>query len=100
MIDELGEIRKEALAHAVSRWYPSSAAQVPAWVKSCGIWVGQSGTGAGFLRVLQFPLPIRIPPIAPQSSSSIIWGWYSKPNSDRRTKWTQYHPIKKKKKKQ
>jgi hypothetical protein len=29
---------------------------------------------AGFLRVLWFPLAIRIPPIAPQSSSlSIMW---------------------------
>jgi hypothetical protein len=28
--------------------------------------VGQSGTGTGFLRVLQFPLPI-IPPISPSS---------------------------------
>jgi hypothetical protein len=29
----------------------------------CG---GQSGAGAGFLRVLRFPLPIFIPPIAPE----------------------------------
>jgi hypothetical protein len=35
----------------------------------CG---GQSGSGVGFLRVFRFPLPIFIPPIAPQSSSSII----------------------------
>jgi hypothetical protein len=27
---------------------------------------GQSGAGAGFLRVLRFPLPIFIPPIAPK----------------------------------
>jgi hypothetical protein len=32
-----------------------------------------------FLRVLRFPLPIFIPPIAPQSSSSIIWGFYNRP---------------------
>jgi hypothetical protein len=32
-----------------------------------GICGGQSGAGAGFLRVLRFPLPIFIPPIAPQS---------------------------------
>jgi hypothetical protein len=38
-------------------------------VRSCGICRGQSGTGAGFLRVLPFPLPL-IPPTAPQSSSS------------------------------
>jgi hypothetical protein len=29
--------------------------------------------------VLQFPLPIFIPPIAPQSPSSIICGWYNRP---------------------
>jgi hypothetical protein len=26
-----------------------------------------------------FPLPIFIPPIAPQSPSPIIWGWYNRP---------------------
>jgi hypothetical protein len=50
----------------------------------------QRGTGAGFLRVLRFPLQILIPPTAPQSS--VIRGWYNKPNSGRRTKWTQSHP--------
>jgi hypothetical protein len=45
-------------------------------VRFCG---GQSGAGAGFLRVLRFPLPIFIPPIAPQSPSSIIWGLYNRP---------------------
>jgi hypothetical protein len=37
-------------------------------------------------------LPISIPPIAPQSSSSIICGWYNRPNSGRIAKWTQSHP--------
>jgi hypothetical protein len=32
----------------------------------CGICGGQSGAGAGFLRVLRFTLPILIPPISPQ----------------------------------
>jgi hypothetical protein len=59
---------------------------------SCGICGRLSGTGAGFLRVLRFPLPIRIPPISPQSSS-IIWGWYNTLNSGRSTKWTQSHPM-------
>jgi hypothetical protein len=31
-----------------------------------------------------------------QSPSSIIWGWYNRPISDRRTKWTQSHPHPKK----
>jgi hypothetical protein len=30
---------------------------------------------------------------APQSSSCIIQGWYNWPNSGRRTKWTQSHPL-------
>jgi hypothetical protein len=46
-----------AVAQAVSRWVPTAVARV------C---VGQSGTGAGFLRVLRFTLPI-IPPISPSS---------------------------------
>jgi hypothetical protein len=49
-------------------------------VRSCGICVGQSGTGAGFLRVLRFPLPI-IAQTGPQPSSSILHhpGWYNRP---------------------
>jgi hypothetical protein len=53
--------------------------QLVAQVRSRGICGGQSGAGAGFLRVLRFPLPIFIPPIAPQSPSSIIRGWYNRP---------------------
>jgi hypothetical protein len=59
-----------ALAHAVSHWLYIAAARVRARVRLCGICGGQSGTGAGFLRVLQFPLPIFIPQIAPQSPAT------------------------------
>jgi hypothetical protein len=45
--------------------------------------------------VLRFPLPILIPRTAPHSSS-IIRGWYSRPNSSRLTKWTHCHPTSKK----
>jgi hypothetical protein len=48
---------------------PTAEARVRARVRSCGICGGQCGTGAGFLRVLRFPLSV-IPPIAPNSSSS------------------------------
>jgi hypothetical protein len=50
-------------------------------------FVVDSGAGAGFLRVLRFPLPILIPPTAPHSS--IIRGWYNRPTSGRNAKWTQ-----------
>jgi hypothetical protein len=54
-----------AIAQAVSRWLPSAAARVRSQVMSCGICGGKRGTGAVFLRVLRFPLPILIPPTAP-----------------------------------
>jgi hypothetical protein len=68
-----------AIAQAVSRWLPTAAARVRARIWLYGICGGQSGAGAVFLRVLRFALPILIPPIAPQSPSSVIWGWYNKP---------------------
>jgi hypothetical protein len=93
-----GSLMELSLEMAVSRWLPTAAAQVRARVRSCGICGGQSGTGAGFLRVLWFPLSIFIPPIAPQSPSSITRGWYNRPTSGQRTKWTQSHPTKNNKK--
>jgi hypothetical protein len=56
-----------AIAQAVSRLLPTAAARVRAQVWSSGICGGQSGAGAGFLRVLRFPLPIFIPPNCPSS---------------------------------
>jgi hypothetical protein len=67
------------VAQAVSHWLRTAAARVRARVRSCGICGGPSGTGAGFLRVLRFPLPL-IPWIAPNSSLSFtIRVWYSRP---------------------
>jgi hypothetical protein len=56
--------RGRAIAHSVSRWLATAAARVRAQVRSSGIYDVQCGTGAGFLRVLWFPLPILIPPTA------------------------------------
>jgi hypothetical protein len=67
------------LAEAVRRWLPTAAARVQTRVLSCGICDGQSGAGAGFLRVLRFALPIFIPPISLQSPSPIIRGWCNRP---------------------
>jgi hypothetical protein len=53
-----------AVAKAVSRWLPTAEARVRVRA-ACGVCGGQSGTGAGFLRVLRFPLPIIILPISP-----------------------------------
>jgi hypothetical protein len=55
------------VAQAVRRWLPTAAARVRVR-PACGVCGGQSGTGAGFLRVLQLPLPI-IPPISLSSQS-------------------------------
>jgi hypothetical protein len=56
-----------AIAQAVSRWLPTAAARVRGRVWSSGICGGHSGAGAGFLRVLRFPLPIFISPNSPSS---------------------------------
>jgi hypothetical protein len=79
------------IAQVFSRLLPTVAARVRAQVRSCGIRGGQSDIVAGFLQVLQYPLPILIPPTAPHSSS-IIRGWYNRSVSGRHNKWTQSHP--------
>jgi hypothetical protein len=57
--------------------------------KSRGICGGHSGAGAGFLRVLQFPLPIFITRNSPSSQSP-----GAGTRSGRRAEWTQFrlHP--------
>jgi hypothetical protein len=68
-----------AVAQAVSRRLHIAAIRVWARVRSCGICGRVSDSGAGFLRVLRFLLPM-IPSTDPhQSSSIIIRGWYNRP---------------------
>jgi hypothetical protein len=62
------QVKGRAIAQAVRYWLPTAAARVRVRA-ACGVCSGQSGTGAGFLRVLRFPLPIIIPPISPSSKS-------------------------------
>jgi hypothetical protein len=65
ILTELPLFISRAVAQAVSRWLPTAAARVR-FRAGCGVCGGQCGTGAGFLRVLRFPLPI-IPQISPSS---------------------------------
>jgi hypothetical protein len=65
LISFSGWVNGRAVAQAVSRWLPTAAVRVR-FRAACGVCGGQSGTGAGFLRVLRFPLPI-IPPVSPSS---------------------------------
>jgi hypothetical protein len=88
----LSAVLSRAIAQAVIHRLLTAEPRVRAKVTSCGICAWQISTGAGFLPVLRFPLPILIPPTAPHSSS-ILWGWYNRPKSGRRTKWTQSHPA-------
>jgi hypothetical protein len=51
-----------AIAQALSNRFSTAAARVRAQFWSCGICGIQSGTGAGFLRMLRFTMSIHIPP--------------------------------------
>jgi hypothetical protein len=53
-----------AVPKAVSRRLPTPTARVRVQVMSCGIYGGQSDTGAGFLRLFWFSQPILISPQA------------------------------------
>jgi hypothetical protein len=46
-----------AIAQAVSRWLPTAVVRGSRPGRHVGFCGGQSGSGAGFLRVLRFPLP-------------------------------------------
>jgi hypothetical protein len=78
-----------AIAEAFSRWPPTAAARVQSRVWSSGICGGQSGVGAGFLRVLRFPPAIHSTEF---SIHTITRGRYIRPVSGRRAEWTQFGP--------
>jgi hypothetical protein len=55
--------------HSSGGYLQASHRGDPGWNPGQAMWNcgRQSGTGTGFLRVLRFPLPILIPPTAPDS---------------------------------
>jgi hypothetical protein len=65
------------MAQAVNHRLPVAAAQVLSQVKSCEVSGGRSGTGAGFLRVLLFLVPVLIPPTAAHSLIALSSTLYS-----------------------
>jgi hypothetical protein len=71
----------QVIALAVSRRLPTAADRVRSQVRLCRICCGKSGTGAAFLLVFPFPLPILIPQTVPHPTSTITRGWYSRPNT-------------------
>jgi hypothetical protein len=68
-----------AVAQAVSRRLPTAASPVRAWVKSCGICSGQSGTGQVSSEYFGFLCHSFIPLTAPQPSPSVTQGWRNRP---------------------
>jgi hypothetical protein len=68
-VERVMSLTGRAVAQAVSSWLPTAAARVHARVWLSGICGEQSGAGAGagFLRVLRFPIPILIPQNYPSS---------------------------------
>jgi hypothetical protein len=79
------------IAQTVIFRHPTATVRARTQVRYSRICGGQIGTGTDFLRVLLFPLPISFAPIAPLSS--VIRGWYNRPNSDRRAEAIQSHPL-------
>jgi hypothetical protein len=66
-------LRKVAcIAQAVSRRLPTASARVRSQVRLFGICGGQSGTGAGYIQVLRFSVPILIPSTALHSLITIL----------------------------
>jgi hypothetical protein len=67
--------------------FPPLRSRVRDWVCHVGFCGGQSGAGVDFLRVLRFPLPNFIPPIAPEIILIYHRGLYNRP------KWPQYQGL-------
>jgi hypothetical protein len=64
------DLAGHATVQVANRRLLTAAVWVRSQVRSRGFCGGQNGTGAGFLQVIRFPLPILIPPNAPYSRLS------------------------------
>jgi anti-sigma factor RsiW len=80
----LGHIMGHATAQAVSLRLPTAEARVRIQVSHVAFVVDKVALGQVF---------------SSHSSTYILRGWYNRPISGRRTKWTQSQPIQKKKRK-
>jgi hypothetical protein len=72
-----------AIAQAVSRWLPTAAVRGSTPGRHVGFCGGQSGVGAGFLRVLRFLLPNSFHQLLKKIitiNQSIIGDMYTRPN--------------------
>jgi hypothetical protein len=73
MVPQVGCWTGCAIAQAVAGFPPQQPGFEPG-SGHVGSVVDKVALGRVFSQVLRFPLPILIPPVAPQSPSSIIWG--------------------------
>jgi hypothetical protein len=86
-------MRGRAIAQAVSHWLPTAAARgsIPGQVM-WDLWWTKWHWGRFFSGYFGFPCQFSVHRLL-HTLSSIIRGWYNRPNIGRRTKWTQSHPI-------
>jgi hypothetical protein len=84
-----------AIAQEVSHRLCTAAARIQGRVRSCGICGGQSGTGAGFLRVLRFPLELALHRLLHNHRHLSSGAGTIRQPVARSAKWTQSHPMRK-----
>jgi hypothetical protein len=84
--------KAHAIAQVVSRRFPTAAARVRSQVRSGHVEFvpDENKLGQVFSEYFGFPCQFSFHRLLHihHHLSSIIWGWYNRPNSGRRTKWT------------
>jgi hypothetical protein len=81
-MENYSSVQGRAIAQAVSRWIPIAAVRGSRPGRHVGFCGGQSDAGAGFLRVLRFPLPNSFHQLLQKIiiNQSIIGDMYNRPN--------------------